>query len=250
MSVDFQVGPGSPLELAGALARGVLVVLVAYLAAAATVSLGAEALLSAELLARESLAFRIASYVLQAVGFGLGVGLYLAFGDRWDLLKVRVPSLPDLGWFLGGTVVILLVAALLSQVMAQFDVSVAQNQVVAAGQENPTLFLYLIPVSLLFVGPAEELLFRGGVQGLLRDVYAPGPAILLASTLFGGVHLFALLAGGGQLVYVAVAALLGLILGYVYERTDNLVVPALVHGSYNATLFAVQYATVTGLLGS
>ena len=36
-----------------------------------------------------------------------------------------------------------------------------------------------------------------------------------------------------------------LVFGVVYELTENLVVPALTHGLYNATLFGLLYLTVT-----
>jgi membrane protease YdiL (CAAX protease family) len=39
---------------------------------------------------------------------------------------------------------------------------------------------------------------------------------------------------------------LGCILGFVYEQTDNLVVPALIHGVYNAILFSLLYVQVSG----
>jgi hypothetical protein len=34
----------------------------------------------------------------------------------------------------------------------------------------------------------------------------------------------------------------------IYELSDNVAVPAVVHGVYNATLFGVQYAAATGAL--
>jgi membrane protease YdiL (CAAX protease family) len=39
-----------------------------------------------------------------------------------------------------------------------------------------------------------------------------------------------------------VTILLGLILGGLYERTDNILVPIVVYGIYNAMLFAGQWA--------
>ena len=32
--------------------------------------------------------------------------------------------------------------------------------------------------------------------------------------------------------------------GTLYELTDNIVVPALIHGAYNATLFSLLYVTL------
>ena len=40
--------------------------------------------------------------------------------------------------------------------------------------------------------------------------------------------------------------MLSLILGILYEYTDNLVVPILVHGAYDAVLFSLQYLMATG----
>jgi len=44
------------------------------------------------------------------------------------------------------------------------------------------------------------------------------------------------------------AGVLGILLGYLYVKTDNIVVPAVIHGSYNATLFAGLYLGEIGLL--
>jgi hypothetical protein len=230
------------------LARAVLVVVVAFLSALVVASLGASALTRLGLVAGDGLAARVALSVFQFVGFGVGVAGYLHVSDDWDLLRLRVLTLRDLLWIAGGVVAILAAAAGVSQVLAELGVQVAQNQVIVTGQRNPEWYLYMIPVSLLFVGPFEELVFRGGVQGLLRRAWGPAAAVVMASALFGLVHWIALTGSGSRLSYVAVAATLGLILGAVYERTDNLLVPALVHGVYNSVLFSVQYASATGLL--
>jgi len=41
--------------------------------------------------------------------------------------------------------------------------------------------------------------------------------------------------------------LLGVVLGYLYERTQNVVVPALVHGVHNAVIFGLQYLSAIGV---
>ena len=104
-----------------------------------------------------------------------------ATGD-WDLLRVRVPGLRDVVAVVVGVLVILLAAAGIQQLLTVFQVEVAQNQVITTGQSDPTYFLYMIPVSLLFVGPFEELVFRAGLLGLLSLIASvfEGPRRLLS----------------------------------------------------------------------
>jgi hypothetical protein len=248
MSTDLRVGRGDAQELLSTLAQSVLVVFVAFLSAYALAALGANLLVSLGVFESGGLGIRVAASVLQFVGFGVGVGLYLGLRDRMDLIRVRLPTLTDLAWTAAGIVVILVVAAVVGGLLQRFGIDVASNQVIQTGRQNPQYFLYMIPVALLFVGPFEELVFRGTVQGLFREAYGPAVAIVVASALFGVVHWVALTGNGSRIWYMVVAAALGLILGYVYERTSNLVVPALVHGVYNSVLFGAQYAMATGLL--
>ncbi|MFC5365364.1 CPBP family intramembrane glutamic endopeptidase [Salinirubrum litoreum] len=234
-------------DQAESLGRAVLVVFLAFAGALVVTGLVGQALIETGLLVREELSGRVGLSVLQFVGFGIGVAAYLGFADDWRLIRAHLPGLRDLGAIGAGIFVILLSAAGVGQLLAALGVDVAQNQVIAVGQSNPEYFLYMIPVSLLFVGPFEELVFRGGVQGLLRRTYGPWIAVALATTLFGAMHTVALIGGSGSvLAYVAVAAVLGLVLGVAYELTENLVVPAVIHGAYNSVLFAVQYAVATG----
>lgn len=236
-------------DQAESLGRAVLVVFLAFAGALLVTGLVGRGLVDAGLLVEDGLSGRVGLSVLQFVGFGLGVAAYLGFADDWRLIRAHLPGLRDLGAIGGGIFLILLSAAGVGQLLSVLGVDVAQNQVIAVGQANPTYFLYMIPVSLLFVGPFEELVFRGGVQGLLRRTYGPWVAIALATTLFGVMHVVALTGGSGSvLAYVAVAAVLGLVLGVAYELTENLVVPAAIHGAYNSVLFAVQYAAATGAI--
>lgn len=185
--------------------------------------------------------------VLQGLGFGIAVAVYMALTRDFELLRYRLPTLRDLGWAVGGLVALFVGYAAIAAVVSQLGLDTAQNSIVEQGRQNPELVLYLIPLAILVVGPSEELLFRGAIQGVLRRAYAPVPAIVIASALFGIAHVFALSGSGtGVIVYIAVTFVLGCILGYVYERTSNLVVPALIHGAYNAILFSMLYVQVSG----
>jgi hypothetical protein len=228
--------------------KGVLLIVAAFLCATAVVGLGANALVSAGVVARDTLEFRVVAAVLQFVGFGVGVGGYLAITRDWDLVQLRAPTVRTLGLIAVGVVALVLAQLAIARLLTVLGIQVAQNQVVVTGQQDPRYFLYMIPVAILLVGPFEELVFRGGVQGILRRTWGPGVAIVVASVLFGLVHWIALTGGGGSRVpYVTVAATLGLVLGYLYERSRNLVVPAVVHGLYNTVLFGAQYLSATGM---
>jgi hypothetical protein len=241
---DWQVG-------LGVLSQAVLLVFLAFLGGFLVAVVAGNLIVGTGLVARDSMPGRVALVAFQFVGFGLGVTAFLSVYDEWRLVRdhLRVPSLRDLVWLVGGVVSILVAAAAVGQILQFLGVETAQNQVIIEGQRNPTYFLYMIPVSLLLVGPFEELVFRVGAQGLLRRAFSAPVAIVAASAMFGVVHIIALGGGGSRLSYIAVAAVLGVVLGVIYERTQNLVVPAGVHGVYNSVLFLVQYATATGMVG-
>lgn len=118
----------------------------------------------------------------------------------------------------------------------------AENELLRLGREDPTLLLIMMPVAVLIVGPGEELLFRGIVQTRLRDAFSPLPAVLMASLIFAGVHVFSL-AGPwhDRLVTVLVLLLPSMVFGLAYERHKNLWVPALAHGLYDFVLLGLAY---------
>lgn len=241
--IDIRQAVLSLLSAISVIALALLVgSIVASLAAAALVGLG---------IPLESTTNYLVRTVCNFVGFGLAVAGYLSLADAWSVLRAHAPSLREVGWAVGGVVALLALSTGLGALVTALGISPAQNQVVVMGRRNPVVFLYLIPIALLFVGPFEELVFRGAAQGTLRRTFGPTVAVAVASALFGAVHLVALIGGGslGELAYVVIAALLGVVLGSIYEYTENLLVPMVIHGVYNAVLFAIQWLAVTGAIG-
>ena len=86
----------------------------------------------------------------------------------------------------------------------------------------------------LFVGLGEELLFRGLLQIDLMKVFGVKGGLILASLMFAIMHLT--WRSLPELGFVFIA---GLILGFLYWKTKNLVLPIIVHGANNVMLVAV-----------
>lgn len=99
------------------------------------------------------------------------------------------------------------------------------------------VFLLLVPVLLFAVGPAEEYLFRGVIQRYLERSFSTYGAVGLAALLFTLVHLPNLVSNPGAApVSIPLWFLLGVAFGWLYERTDRLLVPTAVHGLYNVAV--------------
>lgn len=126
-----------------------------------------------------------------------------------------------------------------------------EHSITESIEANPTVALVFLPLSIVVVGPAEEFLYRGIIQTRLTDVFDAGTAVAIASIIFAVVHFVAYLDPSnvpGTVVTIFLLLLpMGALLGVVYEYTDNLVVPALAHGVYNAITFGLTYADVVGL---
>ncbi|UPM43018.1 CPBP family intramembrane glutamic endopeptidase [Halocatena salina] len=179
----------------------------------------------------------------QGLVFGSIAAGYLWVRDL-DLgwIGLSRPSLKEalwigLGWIMAfGSVVGLLIVVLL------LGLNPGQNQIQGLVAENPDLIPLLIVLTIVLIGPGEELLFRGIIQGSLRERFGPMTAIILASVIFASAHVGSLTGSlGDRAITVGVLLVPSLIFGIAYERTNNLVVPSLIHGLYNATLFSITY---------
>jgi uncharacterized protein len=181
----------------------------------------------------------------QGVSFGGIALLYLALRRGRIRVPLRWPTTGDLQWIAGGSALALAALAVGLLVVSLLGLAIGEHQIHGVGTDNPEIFLLLIPLSLLVIGPGEELLFRGVVQGRLRQAFGAGAAITLAAVTFAALHIAALTGpSAARVATVAVLLLPSLVFGFAYERTGNIAVPAVIHGIYNATLLAVSYSAV------
>ncbi len=191
-------------------------------------------------------------------------GQYVAFGGlallylRWrgldrsgvvSYLGVRRPSPKEIGLVIVSWIAILITIMVVSLVVQALGTEAAPNQSAELAAGNPAIIPLLIAASFLVIGPCEELLYRGVVQGRLRETLPAVPSILIASGVFAFIHVMALTGGvSARLTTVTILFFPSLVFGAVYEYTDNLVVPALLHGLHNAVIFTILYISVTDVL--
>ena len=193
--------------------------------------------------------------LLSTLAMYLGVaavgGLYLL---RYDLplsyVRIGRPTLRDAGATVATVAVLLALAVALPVLIGRLGLPLTDHSITDSVRRDPTVALVFLPLSVLVVGPAEEFLYRGIIQTRLGSVFDTWSAVAVAAVIFAVVHFIAYLDPAnvpGTIVTIFLLLLpLGAILGIVYEYTDNLVVPALAHGVYNAITFGLTYAEAVG----
>ena len=98
-------------------------------------------------------------------------------------------------------------------------------QIVLESQDNLALLIFFSTAAVaapLF----EELLFRGFLLPSLTRYLPLWGSILISSFLFAAVHL--------SLSEVLPLTVLGIVLGFVYSRSRNLLAPMLLHSLWNS----------------
>lgn len=162
-----------------------------------------------------------------------------------DWIGVSVPDFEQLRWIAGGWVAAFTTVFVFGIVLILAGFNAGENRLVRIVADNPEALLVMIPVTIVLIGPGEELLFRGIVQGSLRERFGPVIAIVLASAIFATAHITSLTGSlESRMVTVALLFVPTLVFAISYERTGNVLVPMLIHGLYNATLFSLQYALI------
>jgi membrane protease YdiL (CAAX protease family) len=110
---------------------------------------------------------------------------------------------------------------------------------VGGGSLAPNLGLQLaigVPLSLLMASPFQEFFFRGWLQTRFEGAWGPWGGLLAANACFTLWHYLAPLSGaeGSSFPLSTLAGLLstfaaGLIYGYSFLRTRNILAPCLAH---------------------
>ncbi len=139
--------------------------------------------------------------------------------------RFRTVTLPVLG-----VSVVFIFAAMyvLNLLIEQMGIPNTMEDTFIAMSRNPIGIL-----SIALLAPIlEELLFRGAIQGALhRTVKNPRVAILIASLIFGVVHM--------NPAQIPFAFLLGMIFGWLYYRTGSLL-PGIVGHVLNNSVASVN----------
>lgn len=187
---------------------------------------------------------------LYATDVVIAAGYLHLSGRGLNYLDVRWPTLRDLGYVVGAVALSFGVGIALSTLVFVFALPEPPATIFTDIElANPVNYLVFVPFALLVNGPVEEALFRGIIQKRLAADYSRAVALSFASALFALYHLPAFyavlltttppLSGLGVALAAFFAA--GLILGAVYARTNNLTVPMLAHGVYNALAALMFY---------
>jgi len=179
--------------------------------------------------------------LITSQGFGF-IGAVLLFiylsNYTWESLRLKFPDSNDLILCVTGFIVLLVtlgvVNILLVWVLGIEDVG--QHSIVEDVEGDPQLITLLMILSLTVIGPSEELLFRGAIQTYFVDLSNTTAGIIIASSVFATIHIPAYIEGN-VFASLPIVFILSAILGTLYEYSDNLTVPILVHGLYNASIF-------------
>jgi hypothetical protein len=176
----------------------------------------------------------------------------LTYISMTDVLKnIHKPSISKstlkFSLYLGFCLLILNI--IFTIIIRTFGIESSSNVLITQGLSDPTFYLLMIPISILLIGPLEELVFRGLIQGSVRNQFSTNTGIIIASLIFGVSHITSLSGSLSVSVvpYIISTFILGLVLGKVYEYYKNIVIPVVGHGVYNSLLFIIQYLSVTGL---
>lgn len=169
------------------------------------------------------------------VGF-LAVALgYLAVrGQPSPPIQFRVPLLHDAAWIVAIPLLTVGAGFVLEPLLSAVGIAPPAGAGAMAIDDflsRPLLWLVVLVGWFGFAAPAEELLFRGIVQGRLRERFAPALGVLLAAACFALMHVpIAALSTGMAPAYSLFETFVGgAVFGIAYERTDNLLVPSVAH---------------------
>jgi len=191
-------------------------------------------------------------------GFGPVVGFLVVYGIPIVVVSIlwgraiirraakntRVASKFGLGFFGAFAALGLLVSYAIIFVLTNFDPAALKllNRPNPVLNVSPEYAWIMVGVSFLIVGPAEEYLFRGFVFGGLLRLFKNRHWLALSivsSVFFAAVHLYyGLVYGVASAIAFTDLVTFGMAMCVTYYLSGgNLLVPAVVHGAYDATGF-------------
>ena len=97
-------------------------------------------------------------------------------------------------------------------------------------------YLALVVLVTVVLAPVfEELFFRGLFYPALRRRVGARAAVVLNGVIFGALHM--------QPLFMLSLVLVGIVLAYLYEKTESLAAPMLAHSLYNLAVVLITILT-------
>jgi membrane protease YdiL (CAAX protease family) len=109
--------------------------------------------------------------------------------------------------------------------------------------QMPTVGDFIFNLVMVAIIPAlgEELYFRGAMQQIFREwLGKPWPAIIITAAIFSAVH--------GQFLTFLPRFFLGILLGFVFERSGSIWLPILLHFINNGMQVVLVYLFQRGII--
>lgn len=163
---------------------------------------------------------------------------FLLIKDRtfWDSIRA------DLKNNLGVKLLLGLLSSLLLYGIFWLGNELSRSFFAFAGQGIEDVYAFKSEASLLritllmtfIIGPGEEVFWRGGLQRLFQKKWGGFTGFLAATALYALVH-----AGSGNIMLILAAAVCGLYWGWLYLKTNSILLVAASHTVWDILIFLV-----------
>ena len=154
----------------------------------------------------------------------------------WPLLKYGwkkyVENFPkNIKMVIAGLIMMMGSVLLISSVIYLATGQMSSSNESAVDTVRKDNLLYFAFASVAVAPVVEEMVFRGCLYNLLNRWMPKLPAAIIASLLFGFLHVYDSIFTGNylDLVYIVLYGALGYVLNYLYIRTDSIICPILLH---------------------
>jgi membrane protease YdiL (CAAX protease family) len=151
----------------------------------------------------------------------------------YSIIKSQEISSKELGIDFGRLYIYLPAALLIGTVMAMLEFQILHPAPLIRNVTFSNLFMLAL-VMFVFVGTVEELIFRSILQTRVQKLLGLKYGLLVSGIMFGIMH-----SGYGLINEILFASFFGLILGYIFQKTNSFPFILVVHGTANILLFGI-----------
>lgn len=176
------------------------------------------------------------SVMLLAVSWFFGPRKHHVSITSWGIRQPLVSSMSAFTLPVVILVVILTFNALYGWVTSELGWDILEPSNAFLDADYGPYSLTIIGILVILIGPfAEEVFFRGFFLPGIAQSWGPKAGIITSALLFSLAH--------GEIALMIPISVAGLLLGWLYVRTDSLVMSFIVHSLQNTVAFGVTIIT-------